>query len=221
MSAFTAIIFDLDGTLIDSETFHYECWNLSLEPYGVNLDYDEYTRAYAGVPIQANAASIIERFGLEIPPDELISMRKEVAEKRLASEGIRLMPYAQVILNALKRAGMRLYLVTGSPRNLVDSILIRTGLQSYFEFSVTNDDVVHSKPDPESYKKAIVLSGLSASQLLVLEDTESGVEAAKSAGLTCFAVQKDPILRAQVQNADRVFDNLELVLEHLIAHRLI
>jgi len=221
MSAFTAIIFDLDGTLIDSETFHYECWNFSLEPYGVSLDYDEYTRTYAGVPIQANAASIIERFGLEIPPEELISARKEVAEKRLASEGIRLMPYARVILNAVKRAGMPMYLVTGSPRNLVDSVLIRTGLQSYFDFSVTNDDVVHSKPDPESYEKAIELSGLTASQLLVLEDTESGVEAAKSAGLTFFAVQKEPILRAQVQNADRVFVNLELVLEHLIAQRVI
>lgn len=221
MSTITAFIFDLDGTLVDSEMFHYNCWNLSLEPYGVTLDYDEYTRAYAGVPIQANASSMINRFGLDIPADQLISERKKMAEKQLVSEGMGLMPHAKTILNSLKRAGKPLYLVTGSPRKLVDGVLMHTGLHAYFDFSVTNDDVVRSKPDPESYEKAIALSGLAVPEMLVLEDTESGVKAAMSAGLTCFAVQKDPALRPQVQGADRVFDDLGQVLEHLITEKLL
>ena len=89
-----ALVFDLDGTLIDSEQFHLGCWNHILADAGIELDINDWTENYSGIPMPTNAKRLIEKYNLSFAHEELIRKREEVTLSRLQSVDINLMPFA-------------------------------------------------------------------------------------------------------------------------------
>ncbi|GLB47871.1 HAD family hydrolase [Neptunitalea lumnitzerae] len=204
------IIFDFDGTLADSEALHFKGWNETLKPYNVQLDdFEHYLKTYAGIPTPANAKSFIDMFNLPMTVEEFSEKREHTFHTLLKAHEPEFMPYAIETLNFFKDRGYPLYLVTGSPRLTIDIIFEKTGLNKYFEFEVTRSDVTHSKPHPESYITAIEKIGDTPESMIVFEDTNSGVTAAKAANLRCFAVQHDVEAHANLNAADKIFTNLK------------
>lgn len=216
-----AILFDLDGTLIDSEICHYKCWNALLESFGPHLEYPHYLKFYSGVSMQTNAQKLIDEFKIQATPAELIERREKLILETLQAEDIQFMPYAQDILTYFLRLDIPLALVTSSSRAEVAVIMPKTKLDSTFLYVVTRDDVNHTKPNPEPYQKAVAILGCSPGDCVAVEDTLTGVQSAKTAGLTCLAVQPD--FSAEFQNnctADALFENLEQVKEYICDHFL-
>src|SRR6185312_8334726 len=120
-----ALLFDLDGTLIDSEDFHLGCWNEILGETGIKIDMDDWIENYSGVPMPANAKRLIEKYGLLVSHDKLVKKRESVTLNRLQTVAISLMPFAVETLEFFKEKGLILALVTGSARRDVETIFER------------------------------------------------------------------------------------------------
>lgn len=211
-----AILFDLDGTLIDSESVHYSCWNELLEPYGAKIGIEDYVANFQGVSITRNAERLRSVYGIQLGVEELIRGREALYQIRLSRGEIKLMPFASEILQACGRAQVPTGLVTSSARNEADVILKMTGFDQYFKESVTRTEVTNFKPHPEPYLTAATLMGVHAAQCLVVEDTFSGVSSAKAAGMLCFGVQADLVEAEKLRGiADRLFANLQEVSQFL------
>lgn len=217
MPKLKAVLFDLDGTLIDSEHFHYECWVDILKEFNAEITYEDWTTNYAGIPLPSNCENLKERFNMDIPLDELIAWRTKLSKEGFANRDISLMPFALDVIQYYKAQGLRLAVVTASPRVDVELIFNRNGLAHYFEFMVTSTDVTQTKPDPECYNLACTKLGIAKDECIVFEDTVNGMRAAKAAGLTCLVVQHDETQHEKFVNADRIFLDMELAKQYATA----
>lgn len=215
MPKIKAIKFDFDGTLVDSERFHFNCWNKVLKEYNLKLSYNYYINNYAGTPTPANAEAFVQKYKLSITPKELSDLKEEITEKRLRKEDIKFMPNALNTLEYFYKLEIPMFLVTGSVRSDVDFILEKTGIIKYFKFSITRSEVKKSKPHPESYLNAIEKSNFNSKDFLVFEDTKNGVESAKLSGLRCFAIQKIKKMHKKLMLADKIFENLHEAILYL------
>lgn len=202
--------------MIDSEICHYKCWNALLESFGRHLEYEHYLKFYSGVSAKTNAQRLIDEFKIEATLTELIERREERILETLQVEDIQLMPYAHDMLTYFARLAIPLVLVTSSSRAEVAIIMSKIKLDSIFLYRVTRDDVSHAKPSPEPYQKGVEILGGKPGDCIAVEDTLTGVQSAKTAGLTCLAVQ--PNFSAEFQNsctADALFENLDQVKEYI------
>lgn len=216
-----AILFDLDGTLVDSELFHFECWNEILMEADVSMTYSDWLKDYAGIPLAQNALSLSKKYELHTPLDQLISRREQLSIKRMADNEVPLMYYAKEFLDFCQQTSLTMALVTGSNRNEVNSIFKQNDLKKYFDLIITNDDVKHSKPNPECYNQCRAQLGLEKEECLVFEDTVNGLKAAKAADLTCYAIQRHEQQHASLQQADRLFLNFEQAKDYLVTQNMI
>ena len=180
-----AILFDHDGTLVDSEPSHLAIWNEVLEPLGVTIPEPLYKDLYAGMPTPANAVDIAERFGLDVAPAELAERKAEATRAFLAARPFPLMPGTREVLDRLQAAGLRLAVVTGAARDATRASLAGHGILDRFETVVTADDVAFSKPAPDCYLLAARQLGVSPSECVAIEDSEHGLQAAADADVPC------------------------------------
>ena len=186
--ALHAILFDHDGTLVDSEGTHLGLWRQVVAPYGVEIRDQDYWQHMLGVPIERNAADIIRLYGLDADPATLIEAKLAANQRFLDTSFFPAMSGADRVLQAL--AGrVRLGLVSGSQRNCVEATLRGHGWSALFEQVVTGDDVIRNKPHPDGYRKALELMELEAGSCIAVEDTEVGVCAARAAGLQVIAIR--------------------------------
>lgn len=221
MQKLKAVLFDLDGTLIDSEYFHYSCWMDILGTFDITVSYEEWAMTYAGHPLPENCKKIKETFRLDIPLQELMDWRERLSREGFSTKDIRLMPYAAETLEYFKSKGLKIALVTASPRDNVKIIFERNGLGHYFDTMVTRSDVELSKPDPESYLKAVEQLGVEKDACLAFEDTLNGLSAAKGAGVTCYAIQHDVSQHVLLSIADKIFLSLDEAIKDLEAQELV
>jgi beta-phosphoglucomutase len=221
MPKLKAVLFDLDGTLIDSEYFHFECWNEILEETGAQLTYTDWLQNYAGIPLPTNAKKLTEKYGINTPLADVIERRENLTLERLKTKDVNLMPYAAEILDFFVEKGLTLALVTSSPRQDVDAVFARNGLGKYFKLIITRSDVTHSKPDPESYNVCCEKLGIAKEDCLVFEDTINGIKAAKAAALTCYAIQSNTADHRKLGIADQLFLDFTEAKNYLTSNTLI
>jgi len=212
-----AILFDLDGTLIDSEHFYFECWNEILAEVGAQLTFDDWLNNYAGMAMPANAQKLIDTYGIKGPLDELVKRRERLTIERFKTTDVSLMPFVPEILNFFRDKGLTMAVVTSSVRKDVDTIFERNGLKHYFKLIITRSEVANYKPHPESYNACCEQLGISKDECLVFEDTINGLTAAKAANLVCYAIQSNTAEHHKLQAADKIFLDLNEAKEYLLA----
>jgi beta-phosphoglucomutase len=221
MQNLKALMFDLDGTLIDSEFFHFECWNEILKESHVKLTYDDWLKNYAGIPLPTNAKNLIEKYNISTPLMDLIEIRENLTLERLKTKDVNLMPHVADVLEYFHDKDLTLALVTSSPRKDVEAIFERNGLGKYFKLIITRSEVTKSKPDPESYNLCCEQLGFDKENCIVFEDTINGVKSAKAAGLTCFAIQSNTEEHDKLSIADQLFLDFNTAKNYLIENNLI
>ncbi len=215
MKQFKAIIFDFDGTLIDSEILHFMSWNKALQPFDIALTKEDYFENFVGIPSIGNAELILSRHNIAQTPTQLVEA-KGTALLSLSDEiDTPFMPYAEKSLAFLANKKVPMSIVSGSKRDDIIRVLKRKNITHYFEHIISCDDVKISKPDPEGYLSCVAKMGFAKHEYLVFEDTATGTLAAKNAGLICFAVQHEQkyhedLLKA---GADKVFLDLDAAFE--------
>ena len=212
----SAVIFDFDGVIVDSEPLHYKAFIKVLRPLGLNFSYETYLRRYVGFDDRDSFREIL-RDGGRNPKDfnlsELIEKKgnifREIVEYELSA-----FPGALELVKLLAEKRLPLAIASGSYREEIKAMLSILKLIDYFPVIVAADDVTRSKPHPETYLKALKElrrnypdHPLDPSQCLVIEDTPSGIEAARKAGLYILAVaHTHPI--EQLRDADMAIPTL-------------
>ncbi len=215
MNTGKAILFDLDGTLIDSEYFYYTGWSKILDQdYGLKIDFTDWISDFAGHTLQHNVLMLQEKYELQVDEEDMFyATRASYAKANM--ENIRLMPHAKEILNRAKAEDLTIGLVTSSYQTTVEAVLGKHQLLDYFSFFVTRELVEIPKPNPEPYLLAVEKLGLQKSDIVVIEDTGTGCTAAKEAGLYCIAVTKQAIERSRLEHADIILNDLAEVEKYL------
>ncbi|MDO8661937.1 MAG: HAD family phosphatase [Candidatus Omnitrophota bacterium] len=203
-----AVIFDMDGVIIDSMPYHFLAWYEVLRPYGVRVScFDVYSKE--GEKWSKTLKSLLIQAGIKPTTKlltEIFSRRQRIFRKlfqRFIFNG------AQELLSSLKKQGYLLGLVTGSPRKEVNTILPRS-IISKFQVIVAGDEVRMGKPDPQPYLRAASLFGLQPKDCLVVENAPLGIESAKKAGMFCVAITTS-LPKEYLRKADLIVDNLKLL----------
>jgi HAD superfamily hydrolase (TIGR01509 family) len=208
---YRAVIFDMDGLLLDTETLWHEAEVELFRRHGAEFTWDD-KMAVIGTSFEITARYFADRLGRRPEEgaalvDEMVALMHERVRRQVDAR-----PGAVELVERLRAMdGVRLGLASNSPRFLVDDALATASLTDVFETIVTPADVEHAKPAPDIYLRACQNLGVDVSEALALEDSASGVAAAKAAGLTCIAVPQ--FAETDVSAADRVIDSLEELLE--------
>ncbi len=208
MNKIQAVLFDLDGTLIDSEYFYFKNWAPILkQEFNLQISYEDWIRDFAGHTLAHNVKRLTEDYGYDVT-EEHMWKRTRAAYADSNMSDIELMPGAREILAFLKAEDIRIGLVTSSYRSTVDTVLGKHELLDYFEFFVTRECVELPKPDPEPYRLALTHLGLPADRCVAIEDTSTGSTSALGAGTQLIAVTKQEVERARLTAVDNIVENL-------------
>jgi HAD superfamily hydrolase (TIGR01509 family) len=206
---FKAVVFDMDGLLLDTEVLWQKAEEALFAAHGGVFSHEDKMQVI-GTSFDVTARYFAERLGE--PPERGPALVHEMTETMYAfvQHEVGGRPGALELVARL-RGRVPLGLASNSPRRLVDAALASAGLTDVFAAIVTSEDVIHAKPAPDIYLEACRRLGSLPSETLALEDSASGVAAAKAAGLTCIAVPQ--YAETDVTAADRVIDSLEALLD--------
>lgn len=181
------LIFDLDGTLVDSMPVHFEGWKKACEKFGAHID-PAFLRYHTGSPGWAIAAAIIEHSGLNrnVTVDEILKVKLEEFYKMQH----KIKPVEPVAEIVRKYSGiLPMAIGTGGHRAAVEKTLEITGMRKYFDIIVTANDVVNHKPHPDTFLKCSELMRVEPALIEVFEDGDLGIEAANRAGMIATDVR--------------------------------
>jgi HAD superfamily hydrolase (TIGR01509 family) len=205
---FSAVIFDLDGVLADSEPSWNEIDAKLLAEYGVTY-HGEYHRNVLGVSYRLAVEFYKKTFGLSAPTEELMRRRGEIAADFFANR-VGLFPSAKTVLEQLRQMNLRLAVATSSMSASARPFLNRHGLTAFFDVIVTGEEIERGKPSPDIYLSAAKKLGIPADACLVIEDALSGIAAAKAAGMRVAAIPDTRFVDAREyeKQADYLLGNL-------------
>ena len=212
-----AIIFDLDGVLVDSEGFQYRGWLPPLKRFGVDLSKEQYFN-YAGKSGPSIEAQLIEDFNLTAKKGELLEEKKKLLMKWFKEMPLERKPFAEEAVKESVDAGFRVAVCSGAPKKEVWLKLENVGLKDYFETIIGKEDTVKCKPAPDTYIKAAESLGLRPADCVAIEDTEFGTASAKAAGMACIAIPDEWSAKQSFDKADKVCKDLREAIEWIKAH---
>lgn len=209
MQHFAAIVFDMDGVLLDSEPLHYQALSSVLRADGVSLSRAA-NEAFIGSTVEATFGALIAQYGLPRSMAEYIQTYDaavlEVLEApRQPADGV------VDLLCAARARGMRVALASSSRRLWIDATLRSIGLSRAFEVVVSGDDVQHGKPDPEIYLLAASCLGLPPEHCLAIEDAPNGVLSARRAGMSVIGVRTSYTAHLELEGVLYTVDSLKEV----------
>ena len=185
-SMLSAVIFDLDGVLADSEPWWNQIDAKLLAEYGVKY-CGEYHQNVVGVSYRLAVEFYKKAFGLSVPTEEMMRRRGEIATEFFVNR-VGVFPHVKEVLEELRQMNLHLAVATSSVSASARPFLDRHHLTGFFEVIVTGEEVERGKPAPDIYLRAADKLGLPADQCLVVEDALPGVAAAKAAKMRVAAI---------------------------------
>lgn len=187
----TSVIFDLDGTLVDSEPNYFEAGRQTLAEQGVaDFSWADHER-YVGISTQETITLWKERYRLSASVDELLA-DKNRRYLRLARASTRVYPEMRAFVELLADEGVPMAVASGSSREAIEAILTGTGLADRLKTVVSADEVARGKPAPDVFLEAARRLGAAPADCVVLEDAAPGAAAAHAAGMRCIAIPYVP-----------------------------
>lgn len=203
---FQAVVFDMDGVLLDSEPLHHIVLNEVLAVDGQALSFEEY-RPYIGTTLEYTWSDIIGRLALTAPIERYMAAYDERVLAAYQSHSV-LAPGAQALLDLLAERGLRLAVASSSRTAWVETCLATMGIRGCFDVVVTGDMVSRSKPDPEIYRLAAARLGVPPERCLAIEDAPKGVQSAHAAGMTVVGIRTEYTEHLALDGAAVVLDSL-------------
>ncbi len=213
-----AVIFDMDGVIVDNMEYHKKAWGIFLEKYASDIELEEFSKHFGKV--NRDLLQIVFKKEVSEEEESRFGEEKEAIYREIYADHI--VPTAGLLdfLDSLKKNKVKTAVATAAPRVNMDFVFEKTGLRKYFDVLIDATEVTRGKPDPEIYLKAAKRLNCHPEECLVFEDSFPGVQSAKNAGMKVIALATSHPAD-KLQNAESVIKdfteiNVNTVLNYLI-----
>lgn len=217
MNQVKIIIFDFDGVILDSENSHFIAFNEGLKNLNINISEDEYYSKYISLDDRGVITNVVNDKNISVTNEEIdmiIKNKNDYFESRLIDNS-KLFPGVEELIIQLSK-NFVLSIGSGANRSEIIKTLKNNNIYDYFEIIVSADEVNNPKPNPETYNRVLdnINTDFNINEIIVIEDSPGGIEAAKSAGLKCIAIT-NTFDNKQLRKADIIVSNYEDILKYL------
>lgn len=213
----TAVIFDMDGVIADSEYFNVKAKHIILQRNGIEVDW-HYHDKFLGTTHEFMWTEMKKEFDQlreDVPYyiDLWVKMRKELIEE----EGLKPMSGVVDLIHGLMEKGLKLAVASSSLKEDIMTNMDTFGITDCFDAFVSGSECENGKPDPEIFLKAADALGKAAEECVVIEDSEAGVQAAKSAGMHCIGYAPEDAIKQDLHKADQIVHEFSgEVVDHIL-----
>ncbi|MFC2162830.1 HAD family hydrolase [Candidatus Altiarchaeota archaeon] len=202
-----AVLFDLDGVLVDSEVISRKASDKILADAGIFQTEQERKRVFGRRTLD-NYRDAIEARGLDVDPQELVGKKNQLFKKLIIGE-LKPLPGVLDFIGLIKDNELKTAVVSSSPLERVNASLEEVGLLLEFDFIISGDCVSKGKPDPEPFLLAAEMLKVHPGGCIVVEDAQAGIDAGKAAGMRVIAVRSPNTHGQDLSKADVILDSLE------------
>jgi len=189
MPRIKAVIFDMDGVLIEAKDWHYDALNNALKLFGMEISRYDHLVTYDGLPTKKKLEMLTMERGLPKGLHTFINDMKQQYTMEIVHAECKPRFYHEYALSKLKNEGYNMAVCSNSVRNTIEVMMQKASLEQYLDFYISNQDVKNGKPDPEMYIKAIERIGLNPKECMIVEDNENGIKAARASGANVMIVE--------------------------------
>ncbi len=184
-----AVIFDMDGVLIEAKEWHYEALNRALRLFGFEISRFDHLTTFDGLPTKRKLQILSSVDNLPVRLHDFINDMKQRYTMEIVNARCKPRFNHEFALSKLKAQGYRMAVASNSVRNSIEVMMQRAELDRYLEFIISNQDVTKPKPAPDMYNLAISKLGLQPTECLIVEDNENGIKAARASGAHVLEVE--------------------------------
>lgn len=188
MKDYRAIIFDMDGVLVDARDWHYQALNEALSPLGLEINEEDHLARFNGLSTARKLEMLTQEQNLPRELHHSISLVKQNRTLRIAASSCYPIISHHILLSRLKAENIKIGLFTNSIRETTEFMLKSAGIYHFFDSVITNQDILNPKPDPEGYLLSMKHLGVTPEETLVVEDGHYGRIAAEAAGCKVIMV---------------------------------
>lgn len=182
MKKIKAILFDMDGVLIEAKDWHYEALNESLRLFGHEISRQDHLTTFDGLPTRDKLNLISETSFLPVALHDFVNEMKQRYTKTQIELKCKPLFQHEYALSKLKKEGYKIAVCSNSIRASIDNMMEKAALTQYLDLIMSNEDVTKGKPDPEIYTTAMNRLNVLPEECLILEDNKNGIAAAKASG---------------------------------------
>lgn len=185
--ALKAVLFDMDGVIVDSEPLHRKAFHQVFEDLGIDVPRETYY-SFSGASTRNIAEKLIEMFGLDQTPESIVEAKRKYFRDLFYNDTeFDLLPGVRDLIGHYHQEGIKLVVASSASRNTIAMVFEKFGLDPYFTGRISGADLAASKPDPEIFIRAAELAGEPRECCMVIEDATNGILAAHRAGIFCAA----------------------------------
>ena len=201
-----AVIWDMDGIIVNSAQYHLKAWQIILRKRGVNYTEEDFWRNTG----KRNDSIVRNVLGNKTPQNEIMEIIREKGEifRQLMGQNIRPLPGVLKLITALKEHGFKIAIASSAPMENINLITQSLNIYNRFDAIISGWEVTTGKPNPQTFLLAAEKLGVAAKNCIVIEDAISGVTASKRAGMPCIAVT-NTTPREELREANLIIDTLE------------
>ncbi|EAI7268451.1 TPA: HAD family hydrolase [Campylobacter lari] len=207
MCKIKAILFDMDGVLIEAKDWHYDALNKALRLFGMEISRIEHLTTFDGLPTKDKLKMLSLEKGLPVGLHGFINELKQQYTMDLVHSLCKPRFHHEYALSKLKESGYKMAVCSNSIRNTIEIMMQKASLDIYLDFYISNEDVGKGKPDPEMYNKAIERMNLYPKECMIIEDNENGIKAARASGANVMIVEE--ITEVNYENIIRHINNFQ------------
>ena len=210
-----AVIFDMDGVIIDSEPIHFETDMETMKYLGCNISIEELEK-YVGTTNEYMIADIKKNYNIRKSVEEIINYKVEMVKNKIVQSDLEPIEGIRELLIDLKNKNIPAAIASSSPKDFINVVVSKFKLQEYFKYIVSGEEVENGKPAPDVYIETAKKLGISPKECIVVEDSKNGVIAAKAAGMKCIGFQNINSGNQDLSKADIIVNSIgEIKLSYL------
>ncbi len=201
-----AILFDMDGVLIDAKDWHYEALNKALGLFGIEISRYDHLHTFDGLPTKVKLQMLSEQYYLPEQLHGFVNQMKQQYTAQMIHEKCHPMFHHEYALSKLHNEGYKIAVCSNSIRSTIELMMEKAMLTNYLDLIVSNEDVKKAKPDPEMYQTAIAKFGFDPEECIVVEDNPNGIAAGKASGASVLEVAT--VYDVNYENIKRIIDKV-------------
>lgn len=207
MAKIKAILFDMDGVLIEAKDWHFEALNKALELFGMKISHYDHLVTYDGLPTQMKLEMLSVERGLPKSLHEFINDMKQIYTLEMVHSLCKPRFHHEYALSKLKEDGYQITVCSNSIANTIKVMMEKSSLMKYLDFYLSAQDVPAPKPEPYIYLAAMKKLGLKPEECMIVEDNENGIKAAKASG--AWVMEVDEVDEVNYQNIKQHISKFE------------